>query len=271
MRQFPVLRWGIWLAVGVLTVSMTGCTDAAVGATQQSAINLKYQVGPARTLIACADVTGSVSQALVNDSKDYYARTVEVAPRAGGGEVHSFLRIITHDSEDPANNERVTKFGAIPVPQHPTVNPFAGPKAKARAAAVYRAAVARAQTRLHSEQAQARREGQTIRSLRLPRDPTGTDLMSCPAVAQRIFANVPAGSDKELLIISDLVPNGQTSAPSSIKHLAGVHVTIFLYCATPDQECQQRSGYMDHILTHAGATSVVTHDITEISVSSSIW
>src|SRR3954452_19250443 len=110
-----------WVAtvLGALGIVLSGCGASSSASSQQNGQTttkhyVSWQVGSPKTLVACLDVSASVPQSLVSDSERFLANQMVAATRVGGGPITVYVRTISDNSLNPANNLLSIRIPAVP-------------------------------------------------------------------------------------------------------------------------------------------------------------
>jgi hypothetical protein len=216
------------------------------------------KTGQARTLVACLDVSASVPRSLVQDSERFLAHQVRAAARVGSGRSTVYVRTISDNSVNPANNLLTIQIPAVPRAVKAKLSVFDPHKGLAQEQ--YDKALKRQTAALQRARARAEAGAAALQRLNPTSENRGTDLYACPAVASRLL---PHGTPSWLLVVSDLIP---ANAPTNLKFtLPGTRAVVFQYCGANIASCQQNADRFTGRLKGAGASSTAVYDITQLA------
>lgn len=246
---------GTVAAALVLAIMLgVGCTQRSKTSTGQRHTAAVASTSATRTVGVCLDRTGSVPLALSTTAKDSLAG--QLADSVTGPEAPLSLYVRAMDADSYTPEAALLPEMDIPgVPPRPTsvtdTNPYdaagkaADKKTNARRLAAWNTQLAAAQRAAAVGAAQ-------LRGLQIQPDERATDVLGCPLKLAELF---PPAGDHRLLIVSDLVPDGPQQIGARLS-LAGVQVTIDLWCDGSALQCEQRRATWTELLQRADAGSI---------------
>lgn len=265
------------LGAAVLTVLaiLAGCQSVdtrPVSTTPPPAPTLAANL-PALIVTACLDRTPSFSRSYFDAGKDLLADAI-LARASAGGQMGAtiYVTLIGHNSYATSSTVRTivmppTPYNSNSALPSPTTNPniYEAPTATA-AARQTAAAGAAAATAAASQTSQVVQQLQPdiafLRGLNPPTD-SPTDILGCVSRASERFQAAPSGTQKLLILVTDLQKAG-TQQDSKSRPLTGVTVKAIEWECDDAQACDvAKSQWHDEFVTKDQARNVTYYDPSE--------
>lgn len=254
---------GLTLAGLVLSGALAGCgwqtgDDRSAAATT----TVDARSAPARTEVACLDVTGSVPRPFVELALSWFARRIASSGTGPAGPAVFYLRETTAASYSSDAAAATVRLPAIPLPPPLPVLPD-NPYERQRRDEIMRTASVETEAwrdRVATVHRDAAAHADALRNVSLPTGARSSDILGCAAKAGELLA-VPG--DRLLFVAGDLAPTGpqQTVLP----RLNGAPVMIAFWCSDDAATCTGRRDTFVGFLLRAGAGPVTVLDAQQIS------
>jgi hypothetical protein len=248
----PHVRSKFALLIALAASALSACSGG-ISAEPANPPTPVPSIATARTEVACLDVTTSVPLAFDDAARDWFAHRVADAVPGAMEAATFYLRVTTsasYSSEDGLREVELPEVPAPPAPPDLPGNPYEAGK-KAALEKAHAEDLAAWQADLDAARARAVEQADAIRSVPLPRDDRGTDLLGCAIKASELLG--PDGN-RTLFVASDLIPSGpqQLVTPD----LRGVQVIIAFWCIDDAATCVARRDAFTSTVDAAGAASI---------------
>lgn len=263
-KSFQALTAGLALAVVVsATLALGACDSPTNGTGISTSPNVSAAPDlPPLMVTACFDRTPSFDRGYFNDAKNMLADAITQRATMGQLGATIYVTLIGHNSYASGATVRTIVMPATPhnVAASGTPannNPYDDPTATAAARSAATATAIGAQAAQLKQQLQP--DISFLRSLNPPTD-SPTDILGCVSRASERFQAAPAGTQKLLIMATDLQQAGPQQADPS-RLLPGVHVKVIEWKCDDAANCDSlKKSWHDEFISHDQAASVTYFD-----------
>lgn len=260
----PHRKGSALLAALSLAIFVIGCGEGSslIQRTPGAAATTSPLILQPLMVTACLDRTPSFSRSYFDAGKNLLADAlVQRAGVSGQQGATIYVTLIGHNSYATSATVRTIAVPAATSPG-PTATPDTNTfdQATVTAAVATASAAAVASTNLVTQRIQP--DVAFLRALN-PATDSPTDIMGCISRASERFAAAPAGTEKLLLMVTDLQQAGPQQ-DGKTRPLAGVHVKVIEWQCDDVQTCDSlKSQWHEELVTKDQASSVAYYDPSE--------
>jgi hypothetical protein len=256
VKHHQLMRAGLAAALLAMGTFSFASSPPVQGAAVRDTKYVQVTRGRGTVMVVCLDITASVpdNRGVFASARSLVARTVKAVPRPGSGRYIGYVRTISSNSIDTSNNLLKLDIPAVQLTKRITPPAFTPIKERRKYDEAYARAHAQELTALAQAKHKANAYATQISRVTAKADNRGTDLYDCPKVAERLYYS---GYNRQLLIVSDLVPSNQPKGVTF--RLSGAHVTVFQYCGHNAALCDKEESSFSTLLRKAKVTASNLH------------